>query len=106
MKTPPGFVGRRGRKKGAWRGAPLVALLGSAASSLDNAESGDVLKVADIAGSDTEAELQSGSCDQEILEGDAHSLFGLFAPDAAGELGRLSRHRMHRPLAGGFVDEP
>ena len=78
---------------------------GGAASSLDNAESGNVFEVADIAGSDTEAELQGSGGDQQILEGDAHSLLGLLAFDAAGKLGRLDRHRMHWHVADEFVNE-
>ena len=78
---------------------------GATASSLDDVESGDVQEVANIARGDTEAELQSGSADQQILEGDTHALFGLLALDAAGELGYLDRHRMHGHVANEFVNE-
>jgi hypothetical protein len=52
------------------------------------------LEVANVAGSDTEAELQSSGRDQEILERDAYSLFSLLAFDASGKLGRLDGYRM------------
>ncbi len=78
---------------------------GGAASSLDDVESGDVLEVAHVAGSDTEAELQSSGGDQQVLKGDAHALFGLLALDAAGELGCLDRHRMHGYVADELVNE-
>jgi hypothetical protein len=64
-----------------------------------------VLEVADIAGSDTEAELQSGSADQQILEGDTYSLLGLLAFDASREFGCLDRHRMHGHVADEFIYE-
>ena len=76
-----------------------------AASSLDDGESGDVLEGPDVAGRNTEAELQGRGGDQQIFEGDTHTLFGLLALDAAGELGRLDRDRMHRHVADEFVNE-
>ena len=78
---------------------------GGAASSLDDVESGDVLEVAHVAGSDTEAELQRSGGDEQVLEGDAHALFGLLALDAAGELGRLDRHRMHGYVTDELVNK-
>jgi hypothetical protein len=47
------------------------------------------LKVADIAGNDTEAEFESSGRDQQILERDTHFLLGPPAFDAAREPGRL-----------------
>jgi hypothetical protein len=57
------------------------------ASSLDDVELIHVLKVADVAGSEGETELQSGGRDQQILESDGHALLGSFAFDASSELG-------------------
>lgn len=72
------------------------------ASGPHDAESGDVLEVANTAGNDTEAELQSGSSDREILEGDAYSLFRLLALDPACEPGCLDCHPMHRHVADDY----
>ena len=75
------------------------------ASSSDDVQVGDVLEVADIAGSDAEAELQSSGPDQQILERNGDSLFSLLAFDAAGKLGSLHGHRMQGHVANEFIDE-
>jgi len=49
--------------------------------------------------------LQSSGRDQQVLEGDTHSLFGLLAFDAARELGCLDGHRMHWHVADELVNE-
>lgn len=45
----------------------------------------DLFEVTDIAGDDSEAELQRGGGDQQVLEGDADALRGLVTLDAPGE---------------------
>ena len=64
-----------------------------------------MFEVPNIAGSDTETELQSSGRNQQIFESDTDSLLGLLAFDAAGELSRLDRHRMHRHVTDEFVDK-
>ncbi len=61
--------------------------------------------MADIAGSDSETELQSGGGDEQIFEGDGHSPFGLLAFDTAGERGCLDGDRMDRHVAYKLVNE-
>lgn len=74
-------------------------------SSLDDVQAGDVPEVADIAGRDTKAQLQSGGRYQQILEGNPHSPFSLLALDAAGQYCGSDRHRIHRHVADEFIDE-
>jgi hypothetical protein len=61
--------------------------------------------VADVTGGDSETELQGGSGDEQVLEGDAYAPGCLVALNAPGESGRLDGDRMHRHVADEFIDE-
>jgi len=61
--------------------------------------------VANIGGDDSEAELQGGRGDQQILEGSGCALGRQVAFDAPCDSGRLDSNRMHRHVADQFVHE-
>lgn len=65
------------------------------ASLLYYVQAGDVFEVTDIAGDNSEAELQRGGGDQQILEGDGHAVRGLVALDVPGEPGGFDGDGVH-----------
>lgn len=58
-------------------------------------EAGDGLEVGHVERHDIEAQMQSGSSDDQVREVDADSLAHLLAVDAPGQLRHFQRERMH-----------
>jgi hypothetical protein len=81
----------------------LPAHSGTCSSHVHDLKAGHDLELTDVAGDDSETELDSGGGDQKILEGDGHTPRSLVAFDAASRAGYLEGDRIDRHVEDQFI---